>query len=63
MAGNNVVKMIGPKGKTSFVSRKASESKHLANLGFRIANDVIPQAARQAAPSNTTKPTTDAGKA
>jgi len=49
---SNTVRMIGPKGKIVPVSRKASQSKHLANLGFRILNDVIP-----------TKPATDAGKA
>lgn len=36
---NNCVKMIGPKGKVSYVSRKASQSRHLANLGFMIAHD------------------------
>lgn len=51
----NSVKMIGPKGKIAFVSRKAAQSVHLANLGFRVANDVMPEV----------KPNTrsDAGKA
>jgi hypothetical protein len=39
---NNSVKMIGPKGKISYVSIKASQSKHLANLGFRVAHDIMP---------------------
>ena len=40
---NNTVKMIGPKGKISYVSRQAAQSKHLANLGFRVAVDVLPK--------------------
>ena len=40
----NRVKMIGPKGKISYVSRKASQSKHLANLGFMVAHDQGPEA-------------------
>ena len=51
---NNTVKMIGPKGKISYVSRQASQSKHLANLGFRVAVDVLPK---------THKSQNDAGKA
>lgn len=48
----NSVKMIGPKGKISHVSRKAAKSTHLANLGFMVApNQTQP------------KPKTDAGKA
>lgn len=39
---SNSVRMIGPKGKISYVSRKASQSIHLANLGFRIAQEVVP---------------------
>lgn len=38
----NRVKMIGPKGKISYVSRKASQSVHLANLGFMVAPDQGP---------------------
>jgi hypothetical protein len=52
---SNVVKMVGPKGKISYVSRKASQSKHLSNLGFMIAHD------QPVAATNTSK--ADAGKA
>ena len=31
--------MIGPKGKVSYVSTKASRSVHLSNLGFMVATD------------------------
>lgn len=53
MAANqqNRVKMIGPKGKVSYVSRKASQSIHLANLGFMVA------------PDQSDNKRTDAGKA
>ncbi len=63
---DNTVKMIGPKGKISYVSRKASQSRHLANLGFRIAHDVIPQATKVTAPVTnpvSTNTKSDAGKA
>jgi hypothetical protein len=39
---NNRVKMIGPKGKISYVSLKASRSVHLSNLGFMVAHDQGP---------------------
>ena len=52
----NRVKMIGPKGKISYVSTKASQSKHLSNLGFMVA----PQ---QDAPTTKQTPRSDAGKA
>jgi hypothetical protein len=48
--------MIGPKGKISYVSLKASQSKHLSNLGFMVA----PQ---QDAPTTKQTPRSDAGKA
>lgn len=40
---NNRVRMIGPKGKVSYVSLKASKSVHLANLGFMVADDQGPE--------------------
>lgn len=40
---SNRVKMIGPKGKISYVSRRASQSVHAANLGFMIADDQGPE--------------------
>ena len=52
----NRVKMIGPKGKISFVSRKASQSKHLSNLGFMVAPD-------QGTTTTKQTPRSDAGKA
>ena len=38
----NKVRMIGPKGRTAMVSRKAADSKHLANLGYVRADQVFP---------------------
>ena len=58
---SNAVKMIGHKGKISFVSRKAAQSKHLANLGFMIAHDQGPEAVGSA-PSKA-KTASDGSKA
>ena len=52
----NRVKMIGPKGKVSYVSRKASQSVHLSNLGFMVAPD-------QGTPTTKQTPRSDVGKA
>lgn len=43
LSKNDRVKMIGPKGKISYVSRKASRSVHLSNLGFMVATDQGPE--------------------
>jgi hypothetical protein len=40
---NDTVRMIGPKGKISYVSKKASQSKHLRQIGFVPEGNVIPE--------------------
>ena len=59
LKGNeNKVRMIGPKGKIATVSRKASKSVHLSNIGFRVMSDVIPEVApKKAAPAKADKST------
>lgn len=38
---NDNVKVIGPKGRISYVSRKAAESGFLRQIDFRPADDLI----------------------